>query len=118
MSFKVLKPRASARIQGRTISVSKFHVTLSKELREDWPDGCEYLQVLLDDSKKMIALKPFKRPNEFTLKLSLNKKTSARFFQAKILLKNDVPLGKSEMLFDKKNGMYVGRYPEKKAAAV
>ncbi|MFC1584670.1 hypothetical protein ACFL5V_03880 [Fibrobacterota bacterium] len=112
MAFELLKPhRGKAKLKGIVISINKHNVILSKELIEDWPENCNYVQVYLDKQNKKIAIKPVKTNDGSAVTVSRNKKTQSRFFQSKILINNGVKPGKVGLLFDKKNGMYVGQFP-------
>ena len=113
MPFEIIKPKISrAKLKGLVISISKSHVVLSKDLIEDWPENCYHLQIFLDRSNKMVAIKPRRTNDDTTIVLSKNKKTGMRFFQSKILMESGINVGKVKLHFDKKNGMYVGKYPD------
>jgi hypothetical protein len=113
MPLELLAPKKGPKgITGLAISVTKYNVTLSKELANDWPDNCNNLQIFLDKDKKIIALKPRKTSDSTTITLSKDKKSNRRFFQSRILLQNGVKTGKITMKFDNKNGMYIGVFTE------
>jgi len=113
MPFEILKPKITrAKLKGLVLSITKSHVTLSKDLMEDWPENCNFIQIYLDKSNKLLAIKPHRKNDDTTIILSRNKKTGMRSFQSKILKANGVNVGKVELRFDKKNGMYIGQYPD------
>jgi len=113
MPFEILKPKVSrAKLKGLVLSISKSFVTLSKDLMEDWPENCNHIQIFLDRSNKLLAIKPRKNSDDTTIVLSKNKKTGMRSFQSKILKNSGINVGKVKLHFDKKNGMYVGQYPD------
>jgi hypothetical protein len=113
MSFEILKPKMNKKkLKGLIISITKSHVTLSKDLAADWPENCGYIQIFLDKTKKLLGMKPRKNNDAFSITLSKNKKTESRYFQSKILLENGINLGKVNMNFDRKSGMYIGSFPD------
>jgi hypothetical protein len=111
--FELIKPTRGGRgLRGLALSITKHHATLSKELAEDWPENCDFLQILLDRDKKLLGIKPIKKNDSFSITLSKNKKSGSRFFQSKILLKNGLNSGKVLLQFDRKNGIYFGKFPD------